>query len=172
MDTAKNSLDGFFNQKINETEEKSKKLAAEYLKWVEKKTSLILKEKSFVIPPDVKIIRGSVFWMDFGYNIDEEYGGRHPGIVLRRGGNTAIVLPLSTQEPTPSQLASGVYVEIKRVYGFKHFRRWVNVLNATPVSIQRFTFGSEPANIKGPELDKINEAMEKSGLWTVKKKKD
>jgi hypothetical protein len=48
--------------------------------------------------------------------------------------------------------------------------RWVNVLNATPISIQRFDFSTH-GNVKGPVLDDINEAMEKTGLWKVKKKK-
>ena len=79
-------------------------------------------------------------------------------------------MPLSTQEPTNDQKKSGIYVEIKKVWGFKNMTRWVNVLNSTPISIQRFDFASNKGNVKGADLDAINEAIEKSGLWGVKKK--
>ncbi|MGZ0051335.1 type II toxin-antitoxin system PemK/MazF family toxin [Brevibacillus gelatini] len=164
LQQAKDALDEFYKAKETTTG-KEYDLACDYLDWVNRKTGIVLNEKAFTIPEGIKIKRGDVYWIHFGYNIDEELGGKHPGIVLRKGGNTAIVVPLSTQEPTPDQLASGIYVEIDRVYNFKKLRRWVNVLNSMPISIQRFDF-STVGNIKGYELDKINAAMKKSGLWT------
>lgn len=165
LDNAKSELDNFYAQKSIQEDDKIKNLACDYLEWVGTKTNLVLNEKDFTVPEGAVIKRGYVFWTEFGYNVAEEYGGRHPSLVLRRGGDTAIVLPLSTQEPTSSQLESGIYVEIKKVYGLKPLKRWVNVLNATPVSIQRFDYSNEPANVKGFVLDEINEAMKKSGLW-------
>lgn len=168
MDTAleevKIKLDEFYNQ-YKESTGKNYDLAKGYLEWITKKTELIKNEKSFKLPEGIQIKRGSVFWAELGHNIDEEFGGRHPVVVLRVGGNTAIVVPLSTQEPTESQMNSGIYAEIKKVYGFKAMKRWANVLNVTPISIQRFDFNSNNGNIKGPDLDKINEAMRKSNLW-------
>ena len=163
-------LEKFYDIKSKSNNEKEISLAKDYLAWVQQKTNMIINEKKFSIPDGTHIKRGDVYWIEFGFNIDEEFGGRHPGIVLRRGGNTAIVLPLSTQDPTNDQKKSGIYVEIKKVWGFKNMTRWVNVLNSTPISIQRFDFASNKGNVKGPDLDAINEAIEKSGLWGVKKK--
>lgn len=169
LNTAKDKLDSYYQAKSELTTEKEIDLVRTYFQWIGKKTDLIANEKSFVVPAGVDIKRGSVFWIEFGYNVDEELGGRHPGVVLRRGGNTAIVIPLSTQEPTATQKASGIYAEISRVYSFKNVKRWANVLNTIPVSIQRFDFSATIGNIKGPELDKINDAMAKAGLWASKK---
>jgi uncharacterized protein YifN (PemK superfamily) len=169
LDDAKKELDDFHNTKAASTDHKEKELATDYLTWVKKKTRMILDEKNFSIPTGVVINRGSVCWIEFGFNIDQELGGRHPGVILRIGGNTVIVLPLSTQEPTDDQKNSGIYVEIPKVWGFKNLKRWVNVLNAAPISIQRIDFNSNIGNIKGPDLDRINQAMDKSGLWRIKK---
>jgi mRNA-degrading endonuclease toxin of MazEF toxin-antitoxin module len=172
LKSAKEELDSFHELKSVSQDAKEIELAKEYLTWVQKKTTMILNEKNFSLPEDIKlweIKRGSVFWAEFGYNIDEEFGGRHPALVLRRGGNTVIVLPLSTQEPTEDQKNSGIYVEIPKVWGFRNMTRWVNVLNATPISIQRIDFSGNRGNVKGPDLDNINKAMEKAGLWSIKK---
>ena len=58
------------------------------------------------------------FWFLYGFFLCFS----PPGIVLRRGGNTAIVLPLSTQEPTNDQkkkVVGGIYVEIKKSLGIQ-----------------------------------------------------
>ena len=164
LEQAKIKLDEFYDankEKIG----KPYDLATGYLEWVAKKTEIIKNEKSFQIPSGITIKRGSVFWAELGHNIDEEFGGRHPVVVLRVGGRTAIVVPLSTQEPTEEQKKSGIYAEIKRVYGLKPMKRWANVLNTMPISIQRFDFNSSYGNVKGEDLDRINEAMKNSGLW-------
>ncbi|KNY25017.1 type II toxin-antitoxin system PemK/MazF family toxin [Pseudobacteroides cellulosolvens] len=165
LNNAKKSLDKFYEKYCTTDDNKRKLLACDYLKWITIKTKIIYNEKDFRIPENIQIKRGMVFWINFGYNIDEELGGKHPGLVLRIGGKTAIVIPLSTQEPTQEQLKSGTYVEIMKVYNFKNVRRWVNVLNTIPISVQRFDFNSSIGNVKGTELDNINAGMKKSGLW-------
>lgn len=164
LQQAKEKLDEFFEE--NHTKEgKPYEISKGYLQWVAKKTEYVKNEKSFSVPDGIQIKRGMVFWAELGHNIDQEYGGRHPVVVLRVGGSTAIVIPLSTQEPTEAQMNSGIYAEIDRVYEFTRMRRWVNVLNATPISIQRFDFKGKIGNIKGYELNKINRAMAASKLW-------
>lgn len=163
LNIAKGSLDAFKVAK-HATTGKDRDLACAYLDWVKTKTDIITIEANLQVPSGVNISRGMVYWVDFGYNIDEEFGGKHPAIILRRGGNTAIVIPLSTQEPSPEQKASGIYVEVDRVYGFKSMTRWINVLNSMPVSIFRFDF-SRFGNVKGHILDKIKIASQRSGLW-------
>lgn len=164
LEQSKIKLDEFYYAHKDKTG-KPYDLAKGYLEWTTKKTEIIKNEKAFQIPPEIQIKRGSVFWAELGHNIDEEFGGRHPVAVLRVGGKTAIVVPLSTQEPTEEQKNSGIYAEIQKVYGFKAMKRWANVLNVMPISIQRFDFNSNNGNIKGPDLDRINEAMKKSKLW-------
>lgn len=153
--------------KINREDKDEIKLAEEYYKWVALKTRLYLDEKSFSIPEDKKnlVKRGNVFWIHFGFNVGGELGGRHPGIILRVGGKKAIVIPLSTQEPSAKQLESGIYVEIKKVYNFENLKRWVNTLDIIPISFLRLDFNDTIGNVKGWELDKIRDAVKANGLW-------
>ncbi|OBZ08335.1 hypothetical protein A8L34_23745 [Bacillus sp. FJAT-27264] len=152
-----------------------------YLNWVEAKTELVINEKEFALPPEITLVqgmkirrstsfdekfvqRGTVLWMDFGENLGQEFSGRHPGLILKIGGETAIVVPLSSQSPTTEQLASGIYAKIDHVYNFTPMTRWANVLNTRAVSIQRFHFKSI-GNVKGSVLDNVKVAMKASGVF-------
>ncbi len=32
-------------------------------------------------------MRGAVVWIEFGFNIGNEFGGRHPAIIMRKTGS-------------------------------------------------------------------------------------
>ena len=163
LEKAIKELQSFYDEFKN-LDHKRKVFACDFFCWIKKKTRMIMEEGSFSKPEDVEIKRGHVFWIDFGVNIGEEFGGRHPGIILRKGGNTVVVVPLSTQTPTKKQEESGTYVKVDRVYGFKKKTRWVNVLNVMPISIQRIDFGSSTGDVKGYVLDEIAKALKCSGV--------
>jgi uncharacterized protein YifN (PemK superfamily) len=148
---------------FNSTEKKIA-LACDYFRWVRQKTQMIMDEDTFQEPKAADLKRGSVCWIHFGFNVGEEFGGKHPGIVLRKGGKTIVVVPLTTKQPTQKQLESGPYVEVDKVFGFKRMTRWVNVLNMTPVSIQRIDYNSDFGDVKGYVLDNITTAIMESGL--------
>ncbi len=152
-----------FYSYYNSTEKKID-LACDYFRWVRQKTQMIMDEDTFKEPKAADIKRGSVCWIHFGFNIGEEFGGKHPGIVLRKGRKTIVVVPLTTKQPTQKQLDSGTYVEVDKVFGFKKMNRWVNVLNITPVSIQRIDYSSNIGDVKGYVLDNITTAIMNSGL--------
>jgi len=54
--------------------------------------------------------RGCVVWVEFGYNIGVEFGGRHPAIILRNNRDSLLVAPLSSQVPSPATAAHNVAV--------------------------------------------------------------
>lgn len=143
----------------------SLKLTKEYFRWISLKTRLISNEKSFKIPVEKSLKRGDVYWFEFGYNIGEEFGGKHPAIILRVGGQTAIVAPITSKEPKENQLKSGCYVEVNKIYNFKNLKRWVNVLNIQPISLCRVDFNSNNGNVKGYILDNINSSIINSKLY-------
>ena len=99
------------------------------------------------------IVRGDVVWVEFGFNIGEEFSGRHPAVVLKNGGKTLLVLPIISKQPTNKQLASNIYVELGKIYNFKMMKRWVNIFNINPISIERIDFTKKRGNIKGVDLD-------------------
>ena len=38
----------------------------------------------------------NIVWVDFGFNIGNEFGGRHPAVILRNLGEVLLVAPIST----------------------------------------------------------------------------
>jgi len=97
--------------------------------------------------------------VEFGFNIGEEFSGRHPAIVLKNGGKTLLVLPITSKPPTEKQLSSINYVALGKIYNFKEMKRWVNIFNISPISIERIDFTKKKGNIKGTDLDKISKAF-------------
>ena len=105
--------------------------------------------------------RGNVVWVDFGFNVGREFGGRHPALILKNTQDTIIVLPLSSQEPNnPS-----INVQIDNVYGLPLKIRWGNILRITPVSILRIDFSSHIGSVKNNVLKEISN---KIGIYGIK----
>ncbi len=44
--------------------------------------------------------RGNVVWIDFGFNIGNEFGGMHPAVILKNFSNDLFVLPISSKRPS------------------------------------------------------------------------
>ena len=133
-----------------------------YFQWFSRKTQLIIDEPGYICSQEEKLIRGAVAWVEFGFNIGNEFGGRHPAIILRKTGKSIFVIPLSSQEPSEKK---DYHVKIEKVYGFKNMIRWTNVLKLQNVSIQRVDFNSSIGNIKGSVLNDINDALKKSHIF-------
>ncbi len=150
--------------KTDMTDNDDRKRTMNYCDWIDKKTNIVLEEKTFNFN-DAKynmIKRGSVVWVEFGFNIGAEFGGRHPAVVLRRTEGTIFVVPLSSQKPNRIK---PYHVEIKKVYGFKDMERWTNVLKLKNVSLQRVDISSSIGNVKGDVLDKINSAIKNTHIF-------
>lgn len=145
-----------------EIDDDSRKRTHNYLQWLNTKTDLVVNEKTYTCNKINDVRRGSVVWVDFGFNIGTEFGGRHPAIVLRRTGQSIFVIPLSSQAPAEKK---SYHVKIERVFGFKNMIRWANVLKIKDVSIQRVDFSSSIGNVKGSVLDEINNAIKVSHIY-------
>ena len=79
-----------------------------------------------------------------------------------------LVLPITSKQPTQKQLDSKIYVELGKIYNFKTMKRWVNIFNIIPISIERIDFSKKKGNIKGIDLDNISEAFLESDLFKYK----
>ena len=112
----------------------------------------------------VKILvlkRGNVVWVDFGFNIQDEFGGKHPAIILKQTSDSLFVLPLSSQEPDEKK---DYHVKVDKVYKYEPMTRWANILRIRDISIQRIDFESTIGDVKGKILDDISEAIKISGI--------
>ena len=43
--------------------------------------------------------RGNVVWVDFGFNVGNEFGGIHPAVILKNFEKDLFVLPISSKKP-------------------------------------------------------------------------
>jgi len=165
LDVANSILTEYYNINKDIDYTGKRNTPKDYLDWVDKKTKIIMnspKQKQFI---DTLIKRGQVVWVEFGYNIGDEFSGRHPALVLKNGGRTLIVLPVTSKPPTERQLQSKTYVELGTVYNFESMRRWINILNITNVSIQRVDTKKIRGAVKGSDMDKISKAFSEYGLF-------
>lgn len=165
LNNTKSTLDNYY--KIHKDEDYSNKrnTPKDYLEWIDKKTKIIINSPEFLQKSKECIIRGDVVWVEFGFNIGEEFSGRHPAVILKNGGKTLLVLPITSKQPTEKQRASKTYVELGKIYNFKTMRRWVNIFNINPISIERIDFTKKKGNIKGTDLDNISKAFLDSDLF-------
>lgn len=172
LNATKNTLDKYYDIHKDEDFSNKRNTPKDYLEWVDKKTKIIINSPEFIEKSKECIIRGDVVWVEFGFNIGEEFSGRHPAVVLKNGGKTLLVLPITSKQPTEKQLASKTYVELSKIYNFKSMRRWVNIFNINPISIERIDFSKKKGNVKGIDLDNISKAFLDSDLFKYKPAKN
>lgn len=146
----------------NKDSDDERKRTNNYLQWLSTKTQYVMDELSFVCDKEDKLVRGAVVWIEFGFNIGDEFGGRHPAIILRKTPSSIFVVPLSSQEPN---IKKNYHVKVDRVYGFTKMVRWTNVLKLQSVSVQRVDTSASIGNVKGKVLDDINAALKKSHIF-------
>lgn len=123
--------------------------------------------------------RGNVVWIDFGFNIGNEFGGMHPAIILKNFGNELFVLPISSKEPKEFIKLEQEYkegkitldecekrknqiteiIQIDSIYRFKDMTRWANITRMKKVSLLRLNFNGTIGKVDGRYLNMINEKI-------------
>lgn len=123
--------------------------------------------------------RGNVVWIDFGFNIGNEFGGMHPAIILKNFNSELFVLPVSSKRPKEYMEIEQEYkngkitfeeyekkkskitevVQIDSIYRFKDMIRWANITRMKKVSILRLNFNGTIGKVDGRYLSIINEKI-------------
>ena len=139
----------------------------------------ISKEDTMLLTKKVLLKRGNVIWIDFGFNIGNEFGGMHPAIILKNFDNEIIVLPISSKKPKEYKKLEQDYhnkkitleecvrkkgqiteiVQIDNIYRFKNMIRWANITRMKKVSILRLNFNGTIGKVDGKYLSTINEKI-------------
>ena len=91
LNTTKCTLDNYYEIHKDEDFSNKRNTPKDYLEWIDKKTKIIINSPEFLQKSKEYIIRGDVIWVEFGFNIGEEFSGRHPAVVLKNGGKTLLV---------------------------------------------------------------------------------
>ena len=139
----------------------------------------ISKEDTMLLTKKVLLKRGNVVWIDFGFNIGNEFGGIHPAIILKNFDNELFVLPISSKKPKEYKKLEQDYhnkkitleecekkkgqiteiVQIDNIYRFKDMIRWANITRMKKVSILRLNFNGTIGKVDGKYLSTINEKI-------------
>ena len=139
----------------------------------------ISKENTMLLTKKVLLKRGNVVWIDFGFNIGNEFGGMHPAIILKNFDNEIFVLPISSKKPKEYKKLEQDYhnkkitleecekkkeqiteiVQIDNIYRFKDMIRWANITRMKKVSILRLNFNGTIGKVDGKYLSTINEKI-------------
>ena len=139
----------------------------------------ISKEDTMLLTKKVLLKRGNVVWIDFGFNIGNEFEGMHPAIILKNFDNEIFVLPISSKKPKEYKKLEQDYhnkkitleeyikkkgqiteiVQIDNIYRFKDMIRWANITRMKKVSILRLSFNGTIGKVDGKYLSTINEKI-------------
>lgn len=127
----------------------------------------------------VLLKRGNVVWIDFGFNIRNEFGGIHPAIILKNFDKDLFVLPVSSKKPIEYAIIEKDFedgkiskeecnrrkeriteiVQLDKIVGFKEMTRWANITRMRKVSILRLNFSGTIGRIDGKYLSIISEKI-------------
>ena len=131
---------------------------------------------------DVKILlkyvlfkRGNVVWLDFGFNVGNEFGGMHPAVILKNFEKDLFVLPISSKKPIEyvrieKDFENGKItqeecekqkneiteiMELTNINGFKNMLRWARITRMKKVSILRLNFNGTIGTLDGQDMNTI-----------------
>lgn len=123
--------------------------------------------------------RGNVIWLDFGFNIGNEFGGMHPAVILKNFDNDLFVVPISSKKPTEyikleqdlqnkiisekeykeRKNAITEIIELTKINGFRNMLRWARITRMKKISMLRVNFSGTIGTLNGTDMDKIAEKI-------------
>lgn len=136
-------------------------------------------EDAMLITRKVLLKRGNVVWIDFGFNIGNEFGGMHPAIILKNFDKELFVLPVSSKKPTEylmieKDFKNGIIseeeckerknkvteiVRLDNIIGFKEMVRWANITRMRKISVLRLNFSGTIGRIDGKYIRIISKKI-------------
>lgn len=141
----------------------------------------ISKEEINLLAKKILFKRGNVVWVDFGFNIGNEFGGMHPAIILKTFENDLFVLPVSSKKPIEYLRIEKEFLEnnitedeckkrkekineimqLDNIIGFKKITRWANITRMKKISLLRLNFSGTIGRVDGKYLELIAEKIGK-----------
>lgn len=136
----------------------------------------ITKEDTMLLAEKLVFKRGNVVWIDFGFNVGNEFGGMHPAIILKNFNSELFVLPISSKKPKEYKRIEQDYldkkitleecqkrkneiaeiIQIDKIYRFKDMTRWANITRMRKVSLLRLNFHGSIGKIGGNDINAIS----------------
>jgi len=138
-------------------------------------------DDAMLIMRKVLLKRGNVVWIDFGFNIGNEFGGMHPAVILKNFDNELFVVPISSKKPKEylkieQDLQDGLITEeecqkrkekinsilqIDCIYRFKEMIRWADITRIKKVSLLRLNYSGTIGKISGKYINSLSSKISK-----------
>lgn len=119
--------------------------------------------------------RGNVVWLDFGFNVGNEFGGMHPAVILKNFEKDLFVIPISSKKPIEYVRIEKDFedekitleecekqkneiteiMELTNINGFKKMLRWARITRMKKISILRLNFNGTIGTLDGQDMDII-----------------
>lgn len=123
--------------------------------------------------------RGNVIWLDFGFNIGNEFGGMHPAVILKNFDNDLFVVPISSKKPPEylkieqdledKKITEEEFkkrkkditeiIELPKINGFRNMLRWARITRMKKISMLRVNFSGTIGTLNGSDMDSIAEKI-------------
>jgi len=136
-------------------------------------------DEAMLITKKILLKRGNVVWIDFGFNIGNEFGGMHPAIILKNFDKELFVLPVSSKKPIEYLIIEKNFedgniseeeckkqkeqvteiIQLDSIIGFKEMTRWANITRMKKVSILRLNFSGTIGRIDGKYISIISKKI-------------
>lgn len=138
-------------------------------------------DDTMLIMKKILLKRGNVVWIDFGFNIGNEFGGMHPAVILKNFDKDIFVLPVSSKKPMEYEKIEKDFeegkisqeecnkrkdkiteiVQLDNIIGFKEMTRWANITRIRKVSILRLNSYGTIGRIDGEYINEISSKISK-----------
>jgi len=136
-------------------------------------------EESKLLAKYIIFRRGNVVWVDFGFNIGNEFGGMHPAVILKNFDNELFVIPISSKKPSEYVKIELEYtnnkisleecekqkneineiIQFDKIFGFKEMKRWARITRMKKVSILRVNFFGTIGAVNGQYMNSISDKI-------------
>lgn len=123
--------------------------------------------------------RGNVIWLDFGFNIGNEFGGMHPAVILKNFDYDLFVVPISSKKPPEylkieqdledKKITEEEFkkrkkditeiIELPKINGFRNMLRWARITRMKKISMLRVNFSGTIGTLNGSDMDSIAEKI-------------
>ncbi len=120
--------------------------------------------------------RGNVVWVDFGFNIGNEFGGMHPAVILKNFDKDLFVVPISSKKPIEyAKIEKDLendkinieeckkqkdkiteIIELEKINGFRKMLRWARITRMKKISILRLNFSGTIGTLDGKDMNIIS----------------
>ena len=143
---------------------------------VRDRIDVLVKEKTTYPPSNIRDLlrRGNIVWCDFGFNIGNEFGGRHPALILKyiNNGEDAYVIPLNSVKRDTSFITKNGKPKnwlvkipaydngVLTVFNMRdEMDRFCNVYNLVRISWLRFDFTDKIGFMRSDYIKKVDKAI-------------